>query len=692
MRISFEYPIYLVILAIILAASLAFLLYYKDKLFKDLEPWKKHLMTFLRFFYLSILLLLLLNPIYKHISKYIQEPIVLIVQDNSKSIILNKDSIYYKSEYKSKIESLVNQLQNNYDTRYFQFGENLTTDSILDFSDNLTNISSCLNELISRFSGMNLAAVILATDGIYNTGLNPEYMTNLNFPIYSIALGDTITQKDLIIKDVFHNKFAFYKNKFPIRIEIAAEKCSEHETELNILRDNKIIHSSKIEIPANSTSKYIELDIEADKIGISKYDINLKALKNEISNENNNYSFVVNVIDSRSKILILANGPHPDIGAIKYAIQDNPHFDLSIKYAYEQNIKVSDYDLIILHQLPSTTQNISNILSEIEKKHISTLYIIGNTSSIQNFNNIQNGIEIISETNKSDEANPSLNPNFNTFDLNIDPQFFNTLSPLKVVFGKYNFSVENKVLLYQKINGIKTDRILMSFITNNNSKSCIIFGEGIWKWRLDDFKYNSEHSNFNNLINKTCQYLLTQNIKNKLVIDNKQIYNENEPIIIAAQVYNEAYQAVPNLDINFSIKDQDGKDYQYIFNSLSNEYRLDLSKLSSGLYKYIATTTFDNKEYSSTGEFIIHKLNLEAINTTANHALLFRLANKTSGQVFFPQNISDIPDVLNKNTDIHDIAYEIEKNNTISDMYFIFFIILIAASTEWILRKYWGAY
>ena len=109
------------------------------------------------------------------------------MQDNSKSLILNRDSSYYKNQYKKDIDALLEKLRNSYDLKYLQFSESTTTDSVLDYSGSTTDISSIFPEVISRFSGMNLGAVIIATDGIYNRGVNPGYSNNLNFPVYSIA-------------------------------------------------------------------------------------------------------------------------------------------------------------------------------------------------------------------------------------------------------------------------------------------------------------------------------------------------------------------------------------------------------------------------------------------------------------------------------------------------------------------------
>ncbi|MDR2010755.1 MAG: hypothetical protein LBQ22_09765 [Bacteroidales bacterium] len=692
MNLYFEHSPFLIILAVIVAAGLSFFLYYKDKTFSELQKWKRVLMSALRFLFIFIILVLLLKPVFKSSSTIIQKPIIVLAQDNSRSVVFNKDSSFYKNEYKTEINRLIENLKSDYDVHYLQFSEFTTNDSIMDFSGELTDISSVFPEVISRYSGMNLGAVVLATDGIYNRGINPVYARNINVPVYSIALGDTVSQKDLILKDLMHNRIAFYGNSFPLRIFIGAEKTVEKESEIIISRNGKVVYSSKFELPENSTVKTIETELPADQLGIQQYEILLKPLTDEISYDNNRATFIINVIDNRNKILLLANSPHPDIGAIQFALKDNPDFELNIQYINEFKANIKDFDLVILHQLPSVQNVASNVMIDIEKNAVPVLYILGTSSSLDVFNNLNTGFEIKSISNKTDDAVPSYNQNFSSFSLDVEPTFFNQLSPLKVFFGDYKYTGDTKTLIFQTVNGIKTEKPLIAFNENKNVKNGFILGDGIWKWRIDDYRYNSEHKGFNSLVNRIIQYLIVKKIQDKLSIEAKQIFSENEPVIINSEFYNEAFETVSDLNIELILKDEEGKEFKYTFGSFGSGYRLNLGRLANGKYQYTASTMFDNKEYTATGEFIVQKINIESLITTANHGILYNLAENTGGKVFYPENISGIKESLKENSNVVNVAYTKDKLYTITDLYFLFFIILLFAATEWGLRKYFGGY
>jgi hypothetical protein len=482
-------------------------------------------------------------------------------------------------------------------------------------------------------------------------------------------------------------------NKFPVRIFVAAEKCIEQTTELIISREGKIVFSKNIDIPDSGNTISVDVELPANKLGVQQYDIELKGLENEISYENNESAFVINVIDNRNKILILANAPHPDIGAITFALKDNPDFELHTEFINNFTGSVASYDLIVLHQLPSNQHNITSVISEIDKNQIPTLFILGSANDLKKLNNLDKGLQIDAMSNKPDDAEPQFNPDFVSFSLGFDESlFFDNMSALKVSFGNYRILGDTKVFLYQNINGIKTDKPLILFSEQNGIKSGFIAGEGLWKWRIDDYKFNTSHDSFKSLINRIFQYMIVKKMQDKLIVESAQVFSENQNIVFTAEFYNEAFELVPGLDIEMRLTDDKENEYRYNFSNQGEAYRLDIGRISAGSYSYSVACSFDDKTYTDEGKIIVKRINIEALNTTANHIVLEQLTEQTGGKVFYPDNMQSIPAEISSNTSITSLAYEKEKLFTLTDLFYLFFIILAFATTEWVLRKYWGGY
>ena len=66
---------------------------------------------------------------------------------------------------------------------------------------------------------------------------------------------------------------------------------------------------------------YAAIYTEAGKPGLKHYTVTIEPVENERNTKNNSADFVINVLENKQKILILSDGPHPDIGAIKNTLE-----------------------------------------------------------------------------------------------------------------------------------------------------------------------------------------------------------------------------------------------------------------------------------------------------------------------------------------------------------------------------------
>lgn len=83
------------------------------------------------------------------------------------------------------------------------------------------------------------------------------------------------------------------------------------------------------------------------------------------------------MLDARQKILLLANSPHPDLTAIKTTLEINKNYQVSIAYINDPGLDVAKADFIILHNLPSVSNDISGLLNSLNDKKIPRLFIAG---------------------------------------------------------------------------------------------------------------------------------------------------------------------------------------------------------------------------------------------------------------------------------------------------------------------------
>ncbi|MBI5218095.1 MAG: hypothetical protein HY958_04115 [Bacteroidia bacterium] len=694
MSIITEYPVWFIIFCIGIAFLYSFLLYRKDKNFKETALWWLRTMRAFRFIVVFFLTFLLLSPFIKSFSKFIEKPVIIIAQDNSESILMNKDSLLYKKNLKTDLENFVQKLSSDFEVKTYSFGDEIKKGMACSFTDKQTDFSELMNELKNKFINRNVGALVLASDGIYNKGSNPLYLTSdINYPVYTIALGDTSTQKDIILSKVIYNKIVFLGNKFPLQIYVDVKELNGIGSQLNVYNNGRKLFSKPILVNSKSYSEIVNVETDADKTGIQHYKIEAAPVKDEISVSNNYKDIVIDVIDSKQKILVLANSPHPDIAALRKALETNLNLQVDFFIADKLTNPVWNYNLVILHQLPSKTNSFIRQFSDIFNKSIPVLFILGSQSSFENINNLKTGFEIRQTKNAYDETQGIFNKQFSFFQVSDEMQeFIGKAPPLICPFGEYRSTDAQNILFYQKISNITTSRPLILFSINGENKIGFISGEGIWRWRMNNFLNHANHELFDELINKMVQFLALKVNKDNFVITNKKIVNENEPLIFEAEVYNETFELINTPDVSLEIINPRNKKFQFILDKTNNAYRLNAGIFPIGDYSWSAKVKVGKKEFTKNGKFTVVSLNMEGERTVADHKLLYQLSGNNNGKLFTPAQMDKLYEAIKTNRDIVPVSYSEKQLIDIINLRWIFFLLLALASAEWFSRKYFGSY
>ncbi|MCL4856997.1 MAG: hypothetical protein KJZ55_06970, partial [Flavobacteriales bacterium] len=654
------------------------------------KPLIKKTMFGARFVLIALLSFLLLSPFIQTLFNKTEKPIIIFAQDNSASILMNKDSAFYTTTYQTKIDDFINKLAENFQVRKFTFGEELKDEKTIDFSEKITNLSAVFEQIESKFYNQNVGAVILASDGIYNQGVNPVYQTNSSmYSVYSLALGDTAVKRDVVLKEVNHNKITFLKNQFPFEVFGLAKKAKGQKTRLKITHNNTILYSKDYLIENDNYSISETILLDAKQVGTQQYRIELQSIDGETTLSNNVKEVFVEVLDGRQRVLILAHAPHPDIKALKQSIESNENYQVTNQLINEFDGNTKPYSLVILHQVAEN--NVA--LKSIAESSLSAWYIVGAQSNESVFNQINLGIKVNKSRGVFNDILPKVDTQFPLFTLSEQTQ--NTIKnfpPLLGFFGEYELKNNGYQLLNQKIGSVETNNPLFVFFQQNDKKNAVLFGEGIWKWRMQEFLMNKNNDATNELINKAVQFLSVKDDKSKFRIIYDNSYHENEELIIKAELYNDSYELINDPEVKLTVENSDNKKFNFLFNKTTKAYFLNAGLLPPGAYQFVAETVYGEKKYTQKGKFQVLPLVLEANNTTADFQVLSNIAQKHGGKMFLPSQLDELAAEIEQNKNISSIIYEEQSIKDLINLKWIFFILLILLTLEWFLRKQQGAY
>lgn len=695
MNITFGYSSWFILLCMLVGLAYAVGLYYKERQnFGEMSQKYNRILGVLRFLTVTIICLLLLDPVMRAVITEQKRPIIVVAQDNSESInaAMNENE---KATYSAAMQNMISKLAEQYEVKTYTFGDEVRNPINFDFADKTTNISKIFDELYDTYSNQNLRGVVLASDGIFNQGSSPIYTAGkLNVPVYTIALGDTVQKKDLSLKRTYNNQIAYLGDKFSVQIDIAAVNLQGKQSRLVIKKGAAVLVEKNVSIDKNDFFLTEELLLEAKQVGVQKYNVSILPIEGEITTANNSKDIYIEVLDSRQKILLLAESPHPDLGMLKRMIENNKNYQAEIAYPETLKENVSKYDFVILHQLPSVRSNIVNILATLNEKKIPHWFILGTQTNLSIINQVQDLLTVQGRINQTNDVSGVLDANFNLFTLSDGiGSKISKFPPLLSPYGDYTPRANTSVLLWQKIGSVQSQFPLLVLGDQRGIKKAILTGEGLWKWRTFDYMEHQNFEIFDELFNKLLVYLSAKEDKRKFrAFASNTLFLENEKIKLDAELYNTNYERINTPDVSVEIKDSEGKKYPFSFTKTANAYTLNAGLLPVGDYTFEAKTQYNSEVLSAGGAFSVQSIQLEMFETTADHQLLQSLSDRSNGQMIYTSSIAELPEMIQASGTAKPLLYESVSTRGLIHLKWIFFLLLGLLSMEWFLRRYWGAY
>lgn len=655
-------------------------------LYRTKSPWSKTLTKILfvfRAILIFLLALLLLEPSIKQIKNLIEKPVVVVLEDRSGSVRQVVDSAQL-----NKLKSQLQSLQLKLEEKGYQVERRTIEESV-----GASDFTKALRAVSSDFESKKISSVIFASDGIYNAGVSPLYSI-FNFPIHTLALGDSNARTDLAIKNVAFNKIAYEGNRFPISVQVSTKGFSNEEVEVLLLQNGKIIDTKKLPISSGTLTK-VDFQPLATKQGIQRYEVSIVSKTGEWNKSNNKANLFVEVVSGKKKILAIANAPHPDVKALRSIIEQNSNYEFNL---YIPNVLVGDYkkwqaeaDLIILFQTPSLKNRNKELLQQVLNTKASLFFVLGQQTDWQELTS-RGIVKLEASPRQFDDVAPSLNTSFNSFSVSEEvASLLNFFPPASVPFTKIINSPTSTPVLFQKVGNTITSKPLLWIDLQDERKTATMLGEGLWRWRLSEYARKENTNACDELFGKLIQYLTTTDDRKKFrSYPVKQQFSDNQSVVFESQVYNEIFEPVFGNTINLTLVNEAGKQSKYTYTTSVGNLRYTIGALAEGVYRYTATTQLKEMEEVK-GEFLVVKQQAELQNLTADFELLRKLSFQTGGIFYKTNEVEKLATAVSTKKAIATIQTE-EKFDSLINIKWIFLLLLLLVSTEWFLRKYYGGY
>ncbi len=661
----------LVVLALVIALSISYFQYF----FRRTSIKEIYLLFFLRSVSIFGLLILLINPKFERKILELIKPTLFIAIDNSSSISYSKEDATVLT-LTDKIRSS-EEINKRFDVKYFTFGSFTKSGDELNFDESRTNISEVL-ELLNELGNQQIAPIVLITDGNQTFGsAYKHFQSNQN--IYPIIVGDTMQLADLKIDQVNINAYSFLNNNFPVEVFIHYNGNNNLHTKFTVESQGRIINKQSIEFTPDKNNVHLEFNLPANTVGKHLYKARIAPFDTEKNVINNIKNFSIEVIDEQTRIALVYDIMHPDIGMFKKSIESNKQRKVELLNVNSINKTELDYSAFILYQPNNKFQNVFEFIKNNKVNYL----LVGGLSTDWNF--INNNQEFLSYNFSLliEKYYPNYNKNFNIFHVN--DIGFGEFPAIEGYFGDLKISVPHESILTQFINGVDTKVPLLATFNDSDQRISVLFGENIWKWRSHSYLLEKSFQKFDDFLSSIIQYLTIVKQLNAIELEFKTFYYSDEEVKIKARAYDTNFNFNENTELYLELENIPNK---MPFYTNGKYFEVNLGALKSGNYKFEVIDKQNNAKRE--GKFTIIEYSIEQEVVHSNISDLKTLALNSDGEIFYPFQFKEFVNVLRNDSKF--MTLQKEKNISVSliDWKWLLGLIIVSLAIEWFIRKYRG--
>lgn len=187
-----------------------------------------------------------------------------------------------------------------------------------------TRLGQALDQVLRLYREAPLAGVVVISDGAQNAGVEPKSAVDVakqaHVPFYTIGVGSTQQQRNIAIRDLVLPTRAFPGDTLNIAGYLQANGYTGREVDVELQRrranqpagSGSILARERVAIGPDGEMAAVAFDIEPEEPGTFVYQLRVLAPGDDANPRDNQREAEVEVIDRKTRVLLLASGPMRD--------------------------------------------------------------------------------------------------------------------------------------------------------------------------------------------------------------------------------------------------------------------------------------------------------------------------------------------------------------------------------------------
>lgn len=231
-----------------------------------------------------------------------------------------------------------------------------------------TNLDRAVRQAVEPLGTAPIAGIVVLTDGGLNLGGGAEeiarYAREHRVPVHVVGIGDPTAPRNIRVTDILAPENALQKDPFILTATLASEGVDGERIRVELVEQNltdagqpRVIAARDVVVGPGGAIAPVAFERQPEAKGRFAYTVQVPALPDETITEDNSRQVTVNVIDARTRALIIAGEPSWTYRYLTTLLQRDDTIDVSCWLQSSDMTAVRDGDTIIDH-LPTTAEEL----------------------------------------------------------------------------------------------------------------------------------------------------------------------------------------------------------------------------------------------------------------------------------------------------------------------------------------------
>ena len=679
-----------------------------------------------------LLLFLLWQPALSIATLRPQQNIVAVVIDDSKSMATQDDGRTRHDQVISTLNGgLLKSLQSKFQVRLYRLGdhvERIEKLEQLNASLAATHIGDNLKEVLADSATLPIGAVVLLSDGADNTGgIDLDTISEIKrqrIPIHTVGFGREQMEHDVELTDVQMPARSLAKSRLQAVVTFHQHGFKGDKARLAVREGGKVLASRDIVLKGDDAAQTEAVLFNAGDAGVKNLEFVVDPMPGEDNKLNNALTRVINVDNSKPRVLYLEGEPTWDFKFLRRAVEDDKNIALFTVVRTTQNkiyTQVPDNSAEFLKvSFPTKVEDLFGfqglILGSVEANYFTT----AQQDLIQQFVDRRGGgLLFLGGRNSLADGAYDKPPFSDLLPVRL-PNHKNTFHrepayPQLTASGRdslitrieenpeANFNRWKKLpylMNYQETGTPKPGAVVLAEMTVSGralpllitqkygrGRTAVFASEGDWRWQMLQPVEDMSHEMF---WRQMLRWLVSDTPTRVVSSTSRPVLFDDGRVHFRAEVRDTTYLPTSDAQVEARVVGPDGA---------AQSVELHPDPLEQGVYSidwdaarpgsYVAEVTGRRGQQELGRDVVTFRREdgvAENFHLEQNRDLLEKLSSQTGGRYYRPNEVSK----LGEDISYSEAGITVRETRDLWDMPIVFFLALLLCCAEWLLRRRWG--